>query len=140
VSLFVNPAGSRNLFEGLDLSNLYAFSKNHYIATTVSFIIFTCMKATIAYQVVGVFQGFSLEKPFSQHLTQRFMRISYLAIATGLTAVVMQEYTRWLGKRGAVVQLDWGASEILFFAGVIYLLALVFRKGTELQSENDLTV
>lgn len=140
VSLFVNPAGAKNLFEGLDLSRLRDYSQNHYIATTLSLIILTCMKAAIAYQVVWIFKGFSLEKPFNSNLAGRFLRISYLAIGTGLTAAVMQDYTKWLGKKGVAVPLDWGASEILFFAGVIYLLALVFRKGTELQLENDLTV
>ena len=43
-------------------------------------------------------------------------------------------------KKGVAVPIDWSGSELLLFGGVIYLLALVFKKGAELQTENDLTV
>ena len=140
VSLFVNDAGARDLYLGLSLFDLYAFSKPYYIATVSLLIALTGLKAFIAYLVVKFFLKFKLSKPFSKELTDMFLRISYVALGTGVLAIIAEGFCKWISKKGIAIPIDWSGNEILFFAGVIYLLALVFEKGADLQTENDLTV
>lgn len=140
VSLFVNPEGANDLYLGLSLFDLYSYSKSHYIYTTSLFIVLTGLKAYIAYYVIKIFMKFNLSKPFNDKLSDLFLKISYIALGAGILAIISENYAKWIMKKGIAVSIDWSGSEILLFAGVIYLFALVFKKGIELQTENDLTV
>jgi hypothetical protein len=140
VSLFVNAAGAKDLYMGLNLSDLYSSSKPSYIITALLLITLTGLKAFIAYLIVSFFLSFNLAKPFNKELTAIFLRISYFSLGTGVLAILAEGFSKWIFKKGIAIPIDWSGNEILFFAGVIYLLALVYKKGTELQAENDLTV
>ena len=140
VSLFVNAAGAGDLYLGLNLSELYSFNHLYYIFTVSLLIALTGLKAYIAYLAVKFFLKFDLSKPFTKELTGLFLRISYVSMGTGVLAIIAEGYCKWIMKKGIAIPIDWSGNEILFFAGVIYLLALVFQKGTDLQTESDLTV
>lgn len=140
VSLFVNPVAAKDLYLGLNLSDLHSFSKLYYILTISLLIVLTGLKAYIAYLAVKFFMKFKLSKPFGTELTGLFLKIGYVALGTGVLAIIANGFCKWVMKNGIAVPIDWSGNEILFFAGVIYLFALVFKKGTELQNENDLTV
>ena len=140
LSLFYSPDTARDLYMGLDLSAVYAVGLNYYVFTVSFLLILTALKAHIAYLIIRFFMKFSLSKPFGQELTALFFEISHTALGAGFVAVIASGYSRWLMKQGVPIPIDWSGYEILFFAGVIYLLALVFQKGTALQAENELTV
>lgn len=140
VSLFINPEGSRNLYLNLNLFDLYSFSKLHYIQTVSFMLSINGFKAYMSYLVIKIFMGLDLNKPFSSNLVNLFSKISYVAIGTGVLALIATAHSKWLLNKGITVSIDWGSSEILFFAGVIYILYLLFKKAYELQTENDLTV
>lgn len=140
VSLLINSDGAKNLYLGLNLYDVYAYDKRHYIQMVSLVLALTGLKAYIAYLVVKIFMKFNLSVPFNQSVGSLIFQISYFALATGIMAMMANAYSKWLRKGGVAVPLEWGSGEILFFAGVIYLIAEVFKKGTELQTENDLTV
>lgn len=140
ISLYVNPAAAHNLYLGLNLSDLFALNSLYYASIVSLLIVLTALKAHIAYMIVRFFMKFKLSQPFDAVLTTLFLRISHVALGTGILAIIASGYAKWIMKKGVSIPIDWGGNEILFFAGVIYLLALVFRKGTELQTEHDLTV
>ena len=140
VSLLVNNQAAGNLFPGFDLLDLLTYSKTHYIIIVSILILLTGMKAYIAYLAIKVFMKFNLEKPFSVELTNFFLKISHVALGTGVLAILAKSYGQEISKNGVNIPIEWGGSEILFFSGVIYLLAMVFKKGADLQHENDLTV
>ena len=140
VSLFVNSEAASDLYLGLGLFDLYSFSNPHYIFTVSMLIALTGLKAYIAYYVIKIFMKFNLSKPFNNKLTDLFLKISHIALGTSILAIIAENYAKWIVKKGVAVPIDWSGSELLLFGGVIYLLALVFKKGAELQTENDLTV
>jgi len=141
VSLFVNSAGAKDLYMGLNLSELRDYSLLYYIQMASLVIALNGLKAYIAYLVVKIFLKFDLTKPFNHDITALITTISNVALNAGILALVTDGVSNWLAKhKGIDVPINNGAGEILFFAGVIYIIAIVFRKGTELQTENDLTV
>ena len=140
VSIFVNPAGAKDLYMGLNLSKLYNYSLPYYVPMASLVIVLTGLKAYIAYLVVKIFTKFDLAKPFNHDITSLITTISHVALETGILAIIASGTSDWITKRGIDVPDNWGGGEILFFAGVIYIIAIVFKKGTELQTENDLTV
>lgn len=140
VSLFVNSDGAKNLYLGLNYFDLFTFDKLHYVFIVSFLISLTALKAYIAYLVVRVFTNFKLTRPFNTNVTVLIFKISYVAFQAGILAIIANGYTEWLAKKGLEISQNWGSGEILFFAGVIYVLAQVFKKGTEIQTENELTV
>ncbi|TAF30999.1 MAG: DUF2975 domain-containing protein [Runella slithyformis] len=140
VSLFVNPAGAQNLYLGLNLSALYQYSTGHYVAM-VSFIIFLlASKAFMFYLTIQIFTKTNLVHSFSTDVASLVGRISYVSAAIGLLALVAKTYSDWLTKSGVAVPYNWGNGEFLFLAGIIFIMAQVFKRGFELQQEQDLTI
>lgn len=141
VSIYVNPEGAKDLYLGFDLSGLYHYDKGHYIGIVSLVIVLTGLKAFIAYLVIKISLKFNLDHPFNNDIALLILKISYVALATGVLALMAKGYTDWLSGQGANVSgLNWSASEILFFGGILFLIANVFRKGVEIQVENELTV
>jgi hypothetical protein len=103
-------------------------------------LVVTGLKTYISYLIVKIFMKFKLSKPFGLELTNLLLGISYSSMITGIIAVFADGFCKWIMKKGVTLPIEWGGDEILFFAGVIYILALVYKKGTDLQTENELTV
>ena len=140
LSLFVYPSAASNLYLGLNLSTLIAYQKLMFVAVVSLLIVITAQKASIAYYALQCFRRFNPDRPFDNGLADLFTKISHIALITGGLAIIAHYYSKWIAKKGISIPIDWGGNEILFFAGVIYLLALTFKKGAELQQEQDLTV
>lgn len=140
VSLFISAVDAKNLYMSLNLSELYDYNKWYYIHIASLIISLNGLKTFIAYLVVSIFTKFDPSKPFNPEITALIETISHVALGMGIIAIIGSGTSDWLMKRDIPVAIDWGGGEILFFAGVIYIIAIVFKKGTELQTENDLTV
>jgi magnesium-transporting ATPase (P-type) len=140
ISIAINPAAAQNLYMGLNLSELYNYGIVHYSVIVCMLIVLTGLKAYIGYWVVKISIEMRMEKPFSEGINRIITKISRIALWAGLLAIVAHEYSRLLIKKLLIIPIDWAYGEILFFAGVIYIIAQVFEKGIELQSENELTV
>lgn len=141
VSLFVNPEAAQDLYLGLDLSSIQEYDQWHYICSVSLLIFFTGLKAYLAYLVLKIFLKFNLEHPFSTEVANLINCIARTALSAGLFAIIMDGYGEWLANKDILgISLDDGGTEFLFLAGIIFIIAQVFKKGVELQSENELTV
>lgn len=141
ISLFLHAQAAQDLYMGLNLNPLYEFSIWHYAGFVSVLIAVACLKAYIAYLVLLIFKRLDLNNPFQKVITKLISDISYVALGTGMLAIMAEGYGKWLVKRGvALPQLDWSGGEFLFLAGVIFIIALVFQKGVELQTETELTI
>ena len=141
MSIFVNPEAAQNLYLGLNLSDLQTSDINNYVGVMSFIIMLTGMKAYIAYLAVKLFMKFDLNHPFNENVAALISKISHFALSIGVVALIADQYSERLIKRGTeMTHIDWGAQEFLFFAGIIYILALVFKRGIEIQNENELTI
>ena len=140
VSLFVNPEASRNLYMGLDLSDLMSFDQMHYIIMVVLLLVLSGLKAWMSLDLVRIMSDLNLEQPFSERVYRFILRIARTAGIAGGLAFVAQKYTEWLTAQGVMIPLEWAAAEILLFAAVLMVIAQVFRRGIDLQQEQSLTV
>ncbi|WP_029034969.1 DUF2975 domain-containing protein [Salinimicrobium terrae] len=140
VSLFVNQEATKDLYLGLNLSTLYEFGVGHYVALLAFIISLLALQAYIFFLVIKLFSKFDEHFPFNQELSKLIIKISYFSLFTGLIALIGTGYSKWLGKKDILVIFDWGAEEFLFMSGVIFIVALFYKRGVEIQSENELTV
>ncbi|WP_157717419.1 DUF2975 domain-containing protein [Christiangramia echinicola] len=140
VSLFVNQEANKDLYLGLNLSTLYEFGVGHYVTLLAFMILLLILQAYIFFLVTKLFSKFNEHSPFNQELSNLIIKISYFSLFTGLIALIGTGYSKWLGNKDILIPFDWGAEEFLFMAGVIFIVALFYKRGIEIQSENELTV
>lgn len=143
ITLF-NPAGTQNLYKGLNLSDAYAAHPLHYSVLALSMIGIAALKAYIFYLVILIFKELNMVKPFSESIAAFLYKISSVALGVSIAGFAAHMYTRMLDKRGIntdVVENYWSDYQaFLMMAGLIYIIAQIFSKGLALQRENDLTV
>ena len=140
ISLFINTDAAQHLYLGQDFSELYR-SNIWYFVNTMSFvIILSGLKAYIFYLVIKIFLKVDFDHPFSATAVSLISKISHVALEIGIVALVAQHYSKWLLNQGILVEQQWGSWDYLFLAGIIFIIALVFKRGIEIQSENELTI
>lgn len=144
VSLTIDSNATKNLYMSLDLTSLYEYSLWYYIGM-LSFVFFIgVLKAYMTYQVVLIFLKLNLVNPFSTAVEKLITKISEAAVTIGIISLIADNTGDWLRKKGVdlsdLYEHYSGGAEYLFFGAIIFIIAQIFKKGIELQSENELTV
>jgi hypothetical protein len=144
ISLFVNPAGAKNLYNGLNLSGIMEYGAGYYVSMVILLVLIWWLKAFMLFWLIKIFRKVNHVTPFTKEVAALVQNISLTTLALGLFILAANAYSNWFAKKGVVLNnlYDYieGGAEFLFMAGVIYFIAQVFRRGVEIQSENDLTV
>lgn len=140
VTLFINTNGAQDTYMGLDLLGLYNSNVEYYIGVASFLIALSALKAYLAYLVIKLFMKFDLDYPFNEKTASLITQMSHYALSIGVVALIAESYANRILRQGLTLQIDWGAEQFLFFAGIIYIIALVFKKGVEIQNENELTI
>ncbi len=144
VNIVVNNKEAENLYKGLNLATLYQYSIWQYVAVSSLLIFLSGLKAFIFYLVIQIFTKINLINPFSLEVSTLISKISYVALQIGILSIIVSGYIKWLAKRGIelsnVSDYLGGASEYLLLGGVIFMIAQIFKRGIEIQTENELTI
>lgn len=139
-----NPAATRNLHLGLDLSALYYKSGFLYDIVFVAIIIISGLKAYVFYLVIKIFSALNLVKPFSGEVSELISKITLFSFIIGAGSLIAQKAVEKLLEAGyelVSVERYWDdAGAYLMMSAVLFVISLIFRKGIELQNENELTV
>lgn len=142
-SLF-KPIATHNLHLGLDLSELYNKSKLVYTVILAAIIGLSALKAYLFFTVIKTFKTLNLVKPFSEKISAIITRITSYAFSIGVISVLAQQAIKRLTEDGynAVLAERYcnDGSAYLMMSAILFVIALIFQKGIELQNENDLTV
>ncbi len=67
-------------------------------------------------------------------------RISYILFVISIVGMSSSAYIEWLAKVTGESFQKWSAGEFVLISGLVYIISQIFRRGVEIQSENDLTV
>ena len=128
----------------LDLSQLFVqdeflFGLVFIIATGI-----TALKAYTFYLITQIFAYLNLHKPFSREIASLISKISYYVFVVGIVGAIASGINEDLANQGYPVQNAmeyWDDySAFLMMSAVVFVIAQVFKKGLEIQAENDLTV
>ncbi len=146
-TLFINPVGANKFWMEINLSELYTYNQSHYVTLISLMIIAAVLRALMFYLIVKIFheKKLDLSQPFNETVRRFILKISYLALGIGLFSFWGTEFTKGLLKQGVkmpdIQYLRLGGADVWLFMGVTLLvIAQVFKKGIEIQTENDLTV
>ncbi|HMO33628.1 MAG TPA: hypothetical protein PKE63_05390 [Lacibacter sp.] len=142
-SLF-RPVATHNLHLGLDLSQLYEQSLSLYILLFGLLLALSALKAVVFYFVLRLFKKLTLTRPFTATVAGLVTTISSVAFSVGALSYLAHQFTQRLTQKGyGVNQVEryWNDSDAYFMmAAILFAIALVLKRGIELQQETDLTV
>ena len=136
----VNPEAAMNLYQGLNLSELKQFNLWYYTYHVSFMVSLVAMKAYVWWLVIHILSKMNLEQPFTMNFVQKLERISYQLVSIWFVAVLANGYSKWLTKFTETNYLEEASSEFLFMAGLIFIISQIFKRGVEIQAENELTV
>jgi hypothetical protein len=143
-SLVINPVGAKYFQRDIDLSNLYAFSTLSFFAETLMMVLVAAIKAYLFYLIVLIFKTLNMIKPFSVDVERFIFKMSYVALVIGALSLLGIRYSEGLIQQGVklpeMYKYFGGGDVFLMMAAILFVIAQVFKRGIEIQSENDLTV
>lgn len=128
------------MYHGLDLHKLRQFNFWYYTQSVSFMVAFEAKKALVLFLVIKALSKVNLSNPFQISVVRILETISYVLIGTWFIAVTYNAYSRWLIKIAGFYQEKWAAEEFFFVAGLVFIISQVFKRGVEIQDENELTV
>ena len=133
-----------NLYQKLDLAKMYEESKMAFFGIYSFILIISILKACLFYTVIRLMHKMDLSKPFSNFVAKQISQMSYYTLSIGLLSYIARQLTNKLMHHGFVpdnLNQFWEDSQAFILMGaVIYIIATIFKKGVDIQNENDLTV
>ena len=141
---FFNPVVAQNLYEGLNLSALRE-QNIWYYGGVISIVLFIAgQKAYLFYLMIRIFLKINLIQPFSREVSKLISSISYVALEIGVGIIIASSIFKWMQVLGyeldRVPQMMGGGFEFLLMAALLVAIGIVFKRGVEIQEENELTV
>ena len=139
-----NPEFVQNLYQKLDLSEMYERSKWAFFSM-YSFVLFiSILKAYLFYIVVILVTKINLSKPFNNFVSRQILQLSYYTFSIGLLSYIARQSAKNLQHHGYIIDSlnqFWADSQaFILMAAVIYVIAIIFSKGVEYQEELNETV
>lgn len=138
VSLIKTLAAS-DLYEGLDLSAYKNASSVHYHVLVWIKVVFYGGQAFVAYLMTKLMAKLNIERPFDTEVAQLMHRISMGIFQVWLIALFHNMQVEYVEKKydiaGNPISLDF-----ILLAGIVYVFAEMFKRGVEMQAENELTI
>lgn len=146
-TMSINPEHAQNFWPGLNLSALYKYDPGYFLLETLLMSMVAILKATIFYLIIDMLHNkkLSLSQPFNTKVRRFILRVAYLSLLTGLFSAWGTRYADWFVKQGvqipAIQQLNLDGADVwLFMSVTLFVIAQVFKRGIEIQAENELTV
>ncbi len=146
-TFYFNPAIAQHFWSGLDLSSLFQFDRVYFLVETILMSIVGIMKAIMFYLIIKLLHDkkLNLLQPFRKEVRTFIFNLAFLTFGIGLFSSWAVNYAAWFESKGVIMpdinllKID-GAGVWLFMSVVLFIIAQIFKRGIEIQEENELTV
>jgi hypothetical protein len=146
-TLVIKPVDAKFFLPGINLWDLYQYDRGYYWEETIHMSMVGVMRAWLFYHIIKILHDkkLNLSLPFSAEVGRFIFRISYVSLMIGVLSWWGSAYTDWLVKKGVkmpdIQHLRMDGADVWLFMGVtLFVIAQIFKRGIEIQSENELTV
>jgi|SRR5690606_12614170 len=103
-------------------------------------IAMVCMFSYFWFLVIKLFDKLNIKNPFSIEIVRHLEKMAYFLLGIFIVSVIAKGYLEGQLNHLVGVELKLGENNILFMAGIIYIISQIFKRGIEIQQENELTV
>jgi hypothetical protein len=146
-TLVLKPGDAQFLWKEVDLTALFKYDPGYFFAETLLMSIVAVMRALLFYLIVKILHDkkLNMSQPFTREMGSFIFKVSYLALGIGMFSFWGVNYAAWLVVKGVempdIQHLRLGGADVWVFMGItLYVIAQIFKRGIEIQEENELTV
>jgi hypothetical protein len=146
-TLVLNPAGARHFWQEVDLTSLYYYDKGYFFVETFVISLVAVMRACLFYLIIKILHDkkLNMSRPFNREFGRFIFRMAYLSLLIGLFSWGGVKYAEWFVTQGVKMPdmkyLRLGGADVwLFMSVTLGVIAQIFKRGIEIQTENELTV
>ena len=143
----VNPDVVKHLWHEVDLSALLQYNTGYFFAEMLLMSVVAVLKAWLFYLIIKILhdKNFNLAQPFNREVRRFIFNIACITFMIGLFSWWGVKYTGWLTRLGVampdVQDLRLGGADVwLFMSVVLFVIGQIFKRGVEIQAENELTI
>ena len=143
VASFINPEWAKRTYDvDLTLFSIREHNIGYYVFAMCLTIAVFALKAIIWYVVFALLSKLKLQTPFSVEVEKKLERIAYLMLGVWIVGTIFWKTCLYYVSTDTGIRLAMNSSEseYLFMAAMIYIISQVFKRGIEIQEENQLTV
>jgi hypothetical protein len=140
---FINTDWVKRTYEAdLNIFSIRAHSTWYYGYAMVITIAVSALKAIVWYVVFGLLSKLKLQTPFSMEVEKKLERIAFLLLAVWIVSSIFWKIYIYYLFKDTGIQLPPANSgdEYFFIAGIVYIISQIFKRGIEIEEENQLTV
>jgi hypothetical protein len=143
IASFINPEWAKRTYEvNMQLFSIRAQSVWFYVYAMCLNIAVAALKALIWYIVYELLSKLKLQTPFSMEVEKKLERLAYLLLGVWIISSIFWKIYLYYLNQATGIQLPAvnPGDEYLFIACIMYIISQIFKRGIEIQEENDLTV
>ncbi len=133
-----------NLYQNLDLTQVYKDSKWDFFGVYSFIVVISVLKGYLFYIVIRLMHKMDISTPFNDFVAHQISKMSYYTLSIGLLSYLGRHSVENLKHPGidmGSLNHFWTDSQAFILMGaVIYIIAVIFKKGVAIQKENELTV
>jgi hypothetical protein len=138
------PEVVQNLYQKLDLMPVWEKSKLVFFGLYGFILSIALLKSILFYILIVLMHKMDIKKPFTTFVSKQILKVSYLTLSIGVLGYIAKKITSGLSHYGFstnYLNQFWVDSQAFILMGaVVYIIAVIFKKGVDIQNENDLTV
>ena len=138
---FINTDLMRNNFtDGDSWYDLKMKSNLLYINSMLFNILFSIIHTYIWYLIIQLLSKINLTNPFTLYVSRKLELIAYLLITLGILSIIGNKiFSELLHQYNLKFAFEFDGG-YLFIAGIVFIISQIFKRGIEIQEENELTV
>ena len=139
---FVNPVASEQI-PGVaqNLSDLQQDNFPHYVSAMSFVIALSAMFVHLWYTVITLLSKLNIKSPFTFEVSTKLENIAYSLFTIWVVSFIGENYVDWIAKGiDKPLSIIEDGNEFLFTAGIVYIISQIFKRGIELQQEQELTI
>jgi hypothetical protein len=127
--------------EHLSICTAYTCSRQYFIYIMSFLIALSAMHGYVWYRVARLLTKLNLENPFSRNVARRLEEIGIQLFGIWIVSLMAQQSIAWISNNSGIHLDSFPAlNEYLFIARIVYIISQIFKRGIEMQEQNELTV
>jgi len=136
----INPMAAQKMYKALNLESLKQFSLMHYTIHVSFMVLLPLLKSLVWFMAIKAISKLNMKNPFKMEVALQLEAISYVLLGTWIIVMLNTAHTEWLIKNTGEKLVNGDSGEFIFAAGLVFIISQVFKRGVEIQRENELTV
>ena len=139
---FNNPEKAGRIYgANPDFFTFRQYNSSYFICAITLKISVTALKSYIWFKVIDLISKLNLDSPFTTIVAKKLEKISYILLEIAILCIIGKGYMDYISKNISMnISGDFRPQEYLFMAGIVYIISQIFKRGVEIQAENELTV